>query len=207
MNNKKILTTPISDSVIEGLNIGDVIYLTGIMATCRDDGHKRLVSDGIKPEFDLKNMCIIHAGPIVKRKDSGSGWEVVSIGPTTSSRMEKFEKDFIKETGVKIIIGKGGMGKDTAAACKEYKAVHCVYPGGCAVTAASQVEEVISVEWEDFGMPEAFWIMRVKEFGPLIVSIDTKGRNLFEENKNEYDKQKDIELRNIEKILKNIEKN
>ena len=200
MNDKKIITTPISDEMIENLNIGDVIYLTGTIATCRDDGHKRLAEEGIRPDFNLKNMGIIHAGPIIKTLPGG-GWEVVSIGPTTSSRMEKFESSFIKESGIKMIIGKGGMGTDTAKACKEYKAIHCVYPGGCAVTAASQVESVTGVEWEDFGMPEAFWIMKVKEFGPLIVSIDTKGKNLFEENKSLYNSRKDTELKRIAEEL------
>ena len=75
------------------------------------------------------------------------------------------------------------MGADTAAACKEHKALHAVFPGGCAVLAATQVEEIERVEWLDLGMPEALWVCRVKEFGPLIISIDTKGNNLFETNK------------------------
>ncbi len=196
---KKLLTMPITNDMIEDLRIGDVVYITGKIATCRDDGHRRAVEVGVKPEFNLEGMGIIHAGPIIKERPDG--WEMISIGPTTSRRMEKFEKDFIRETGVKIIIGKGGMGADTAGACKEYKALHCIYPGGCAVTAASQVECIEGVEWEDFGMPEAFWILRVKEFGPLIVSIDTCGNNLFEENKKVFDKRKEEE---IEKILPHI---
>lgn len=111
---------------------------------------------------------------------------MVSIGPTTSMRMEKFEKAFIKETGVKLVIGKGGMGPETAEGCAEYKAVHAVFPGGCAVLAATKVEEIEGAEWQDLGMPETMWINRVKEFGPLIISIDTKGNNLFEENKKRF---------------------
>ena len=200
---KNTISTPISDEDICGLNAGDIIYLTGMAATCRDDGHKRVVEEGVKPDFDLAGMCIIHAGPIVKQKRDGS-WEMVSIGPTTSRRMEAYEGEFIKETGVKIIIGKGGMGAKTAEECRGHKAIHCIYPGGCAVTAATQVEEIVGVEWEDLGMPEAFWLMKVKEFGPLIVSIDTKGNNLFEENKKIFEIKKN---REIEKACLNFIKN
>jgi len=98
-------------------------------------------------------------------------------------RMEKFEYDFVKQTGVKLLVGKGGMGPNTEAACKEFKALHVVFPAGCAVLAATQVEEIEQAEWRDLGMPETLWVCRVKEFGPLIVSIDAEGNNLFEENK------------------------
>ena len=194
---KKILTTPIKNEDIASLRIGDIVYLTGSLATCRDDGHRRLVEAGIRPEFDLAGGAIFHAGPIVKKTDAG--WETVAIGPTTSMRMERFEKDFIRLTGVKLVIGKGGMGADTAQACKEFKAIHTVFPGGCAVSAAECVLETPGVEWEDFGMPEAFWIMRVKEFGPLIVSIDTQGNNLFEDNKKEFRARKEEQIEEISK--------
>ena len=98
-------------------------------------------------------------------------------------RMEKFEREFIRDTGVKIIVGKGGMGPNTEAGCRDHKALHCVWPGGCAVLAASKVEEVEEHHWEELGMPESIWVMRVKDFGPMIVSIDTKGENLFEKNR------------------------
>lgn len=183
---KKILTTPITPEQIADLNIGDTVYLTGILATCRDSGHKRVIREGILPErFDFRDGAIFHAGPIVGTNEEGKPF-MVSIGPTTSRRMESLEADFIRTTGVRVIIGKGGMMENTAAACKEYGAIHCAFPGGCAVVAAQEVEEVTDVEWMDFGMPEALWVMRVKEFGPLIVSIDTKGNNLFEQNREIY---------------------
>ena len=138
--------------------------------------------------MDLRGNAIFHAGPIVTKE--GEDWNMVSIGPTTSMRMERFEKDFIPATGVKVIVGKGGMGADTAQACREHKAIHCVYPGGCAVLAAEQVEAVERVEWIDLGMPEALWVCRVKEFGPLIVSIDAEGRNLFQINRQGFEERK-----------------
>jgi L(+)-tartrate dehydratase beta subunit len=135
--------------------------------------------------FDFRDGAIFHAGPIVGTADDGRRY-MVSIGPTTSRRMEKLEADFIKKTGVRLIIGKGGMKQSTAEACSKYGAVHCAFPGGCAVIAALEVEEITGCEWEDLGMPEALWIMRVKEFGPLVVSIDTTGANLFDERKEVY---------------------
>jgi len=196
---KIIITTPIDNAQIENLKIGDVVYLTGMLATCRDDGHRRLVRNGVYPAFDLKGMAILHAGPIVKKTETG--YEMISIGPTTSRRMESFEKEFIELSGVKMVIGKGGMGAKTAQACEQQKALHCIFPGGCAVTAATEVEEIVGLEWEDFGMPEAFWIMKVKEFGPLIVSIDTEGGNLFEQNKIEFNKRKDEALTELNKHI------
>lgn len=180
--------TPITIEQIEGLRAGDTVYLTGMIATCRDAGHHRVLAENRMPEgFDLQNGAIFHAGPIVRKREDGS-YEMISVGPTTSRRMESAEAAFIERTGVRLIVGKGGMGEKTAAACREHGAIHCAYPGGCAVVAATQVEEVVNVEWEDLGMPEAFFALRVREFGPLIVTIDTKGNNLFEENQKIYRK-------------------
>ena len=179
---KKILTTPITYDQIKDLNIGDTVYLSGMLATCRDNGHKRVIEEGTMPEkFEFRDGAIFHAGPIVGEDEDGKNY-MVSIGPTTSRRMEPLEAAFIEKTGVRLIIGKGGMMADTARACKEFGAIHCAFPGGCAVVAAREVEEVTDVEWMDFGMPEALWIMKVREFGPLVVSIDTKGNNLFDNN-------------------------
>lgn len=184
----KTLTTPIKNEDIEGLRAGDIVYLDGYLITCRDMPHRRLVELGRKLPVDLQGLAIFHAGPIVAK--DGEGWKMISIGPTTSMRMEKHEKEFIKETGVKLIIGKGGMGPNTEEGCKTYKAVHAVFPGGCAVLAASEVEEIERVEWLELGMPEAMWVCRVKQFGPLIISIDTEGNNLFEVNKVKFNAKK-----------------
>ncbi|MCX7176210.1 MAG: L(+)-tartrate dehydratase subunit beta [Proteobacteria bacterium] len=186
---RKILTTPIKDEDLAGLNIGDVIYLTGHLVTCRDVAHRRLIELKRELPVDIRGGAIFHAGPIVRKKADGK-FEMVSIGPTTSMRMEKFEKQFIKETGVKLIVGKGGMGPETVEGCMEYKAVHAIFPGGCAVLAATQVEEIERAEWQDLGMPETLWVNRVKEFGPLIISIDTKGNNLIEQNKAVFNEKK-----------------
>lgn len=200
---KKILTTPIRSEDLEDFRIGDIIYLNGYLVTARDCAHTRLVKHGRKIPVDLAGKAIFHAGPImVPDESAGSGYRVVSIGPTTSMRMEKFEKEFIEQTGVKIIVGKGGMGPNTVAGCSQYKALHCVFPGGCAVLAAQCVEEVEDVQWPELGMPESLWVMRVKEFGPLIVSIDTHGGNLFEQNKKVFNERK---APIVEEVIKKTE--
>ena len=128
---KKILTTPIKDEDLEDLRVGDVVYLTGHIVTCRDVAHRRLIEHKRELPVDIRGGAIFHAGPIVRKLDDGK-YEMVSIGPTTSMRMEKFEKEFIEQTGVKLIVGKGGMGPLTEEGCKKYKAVHAIFPGGCA---------------------------------------------------------------------------
>ena len=178
---KKILQTPIKSEDVEQLAVGDIVFLNGHLITCRDMAHRRLIDFGIQLPVELDGLAILHAGPIVAKENDG--WKMISIGPTTSMRMEVHEKEFIKKTGVKLIIGKGGMGPETVAGCAEHKAVHAVFPGGCAVLAASRVEKIEKVEWTDLGMPEALWVCRVKEFGPLILSIDTKSNKLLEQNK------------------------
>ena len=181
---KKILTTPITDEDLADIHVGDIIYLNGSMTTCRDVAHRRLVEEGRELPVDVRNAAIFHAGPIIRPLEN-----------------EKFEKEFVEKTGVKIIIGKGGMGPNTEYACKNFKALHCVFPAGNAVVAATEVEEIVDAQWRDLGMPETLWHCHVKELGPLIVSIDTDGRNLFEENKVIFNQRKD---KAIEEICKHV---
>lgn len=190
---KKILTTPISAEDLADIKIGDVIYLSGHIVTCRDVPHRRVVQEGRELPLDIRGGAILHAGPII-RKTGDKNFEMVSVGPTTSMRMEKFEREFIAKTGVRLIVGKGGMGEGTMSGCKEFGAIHCVFPAGCAVVAATQVEEIESADWTELGMPETLWKCRVKEFGPLIVSIDAHGNNLFEQNKVKFNEKKDAAL-------------
>lgn len=178
---RRVLTTPVEAEDLKNLHIGDIVYLTGYLVTGRDDVHHRVVHEQMKCPVDFKGIAIFHAGPIIQERPGKN--EMISIGPTSSIRMEEDAAEFIKETGVRIMVGKGGMGAKTARACREYGAVHCVFPGGCAVLAATMVEEIEDVHWRELGMPECLWVMKVKEFGPLIISIDTDGNNLFLDNK------------------------
>ena len=197
-NGKKVLITPVSTEDLKDIKVGDIVYLDGSMTTCRDVAHRRLVEEGRELPVDVRNNAIFHAGPIIRPLENDK-FEMVSVGPTTSMRMEKFEYEFVKQTGVKVIIGKGGMKENTERACKEFSAIHCVFPAGNAVVAATEVEEIVRAEWRDLGMPETLWNRRVKEFGPLIVSIDTEGNNMFEKNKVTFNKRKDAVYEKISK--------
>ena len=160
--------------------------------TCRDVAHRRLVEYGRELPYDIRNKAIFHAGPIVRKiEGTEDDYEMVSVGPTTSMRMEKFEYEFVQKSGVRVIVGKGGMGPNTERACKEFGAIHCVFPAGNAVVAATEVEEIVEAQWRDLGMPETLWSCHVKMFGPLIVSIDSYGRNFFEEQKVIYNQRKE----------------
>ena len=197
-NGKKVLITPVSAEDLKDIKVGDIVYLEGSMTTCRDVAHRRLVEEGRELPVDVRNNAIFHAGPIIRPLENDK-FEMVSVGPTTSMRMEKFEYEFVKLTGVRVIIGKGGMKENTERACKEFGAIHCVFPAGNAVVAATEVEEIVRAEWRDLGMPETLWNCRVKEIGPLIVSIDTQGNNMFEENKVIFNQKKDKAIEEISK--------
>ena len=191
-----MLITPVSAEDLKDIKVGDIVYLDGSMTTCRDVAHRRLVEEGRELPVDVRNNAIFHAGPIIRPLENDK-FQMVSVGPTTSMRMEKFEYEFVKLTGVRVIIGKGGMKENTERACKEFGAIHCVFPAGNAVVAATEVEEIVRAEWRDLGMPETLWNCRVKEFGPLIVSIDAQGNNMFEKNKVEFNKRKDEAIAEI----------
>ncbi len=193
---KKILVTPISKEDLADIKIGDIIYLSGSLTTCRDVAHRRVVEEGREIPVDVRNNAILHAGPIIRPLENDK-FEMVSVGPTTSMRMEKFEYEFVQTTGVRVIVGKGGMKENTARACKDFGAIHCVFPAGNAVVAATEVKEIMRAEWRDLGMPETLWNCDVEEFGPLIVSIDAEGRNYFEEKKVEYNVKKDEQIAEI----------
>ncbi|MDH5437439.1 MAG: FumA C-terminus/TtdB family hydratase beta subunit [Candidatus Bathyarchaeota archaeon] len=175
------LKTPISEEDVRKLKVNDVIYVTGTMITARDSAHKRALDffkDGKEIPIDLQGLAVFHCGPIVKKEDDK--WTVVAAGPTTSTRMDLFEDEFIKAFKVRVVIGKGGMGRRTTEGMEKYGAVYGAFTGGAAVLAAKAIKKVRSVEWLDLGMPEALWILEVEDFGPLIVAIDAHGNNVFE---------------------------
>ena len=176
------LKTPISEEDVRKLKVNDVIYVTGTMFTARDSAHKRALEyykQGKKMPVNPQGLAVFHCGPIVKKENDK--WTIVAAGPTTSTRMDLFEDEFIKNYKVRVVIGKGGMGKKTTDAMKKYGAVYGAFTGGAAVLAAKAIKNVKTVEWFDLGMPEALWILEVEDFGPLAVAIDSHGNNLFED--------------------------
>jgi len=179
------LNLPVGAEEIEKIRAGDVLYITGTVVTARDEAHKMAIEKydaGEELPLDFSKVAIYHCGPIVRKVNNE--WDVVVAGPTTSSRMDIFEYDFIKRFGTRIIIGKAGMGERTARACREFKAVYAAFTGGAAVLAANAIKKIKDVFWlDELGMPEALWVMEVEEFGPLTVTIDSHGRNFTEEVK------------------------
>jgi fumarate hydratase subunit beta len=176
------LTTPIREEAIRKLRANDVLYISGTIVTARDQAHKRalqLYKDGKKLPINLEGLAVFHCGPIVKKY--GVEWKVVAAGPTTSTRMDIFEDEFIKNFKARVIIGKGGMGRKTTEAMQRNGAIYGAFTGGAAVLAAKAIKSVRTVEWIDLGMPEALWVFETKDCGPLTVAIDSHGNNLFED--------------------------
>lgn len=160
---------------LTSLKAGDVISLSGNILTARDQAHKRILEKGAP--VDIEGAAIFHAGPIIKEENGN--YKMVAVGPTTSMRMNPYQADVIA-MGPKIVIGKGGMDDNVREALKEHEAIYVVATGGCAALYVDAVEKIESVDWLDLGMPEAMWNLKVNEFGPLIVAMDSKGNSLFD---------------------------
>lgn len=177
----KNLKTPLSEEDVRGLKLGETVYIDGVVYTGRDEVHihaLEYLEKGEKIPVEFKGSALFHCGPIMRKV--GDGWEVVAAGPTTSSRMNSLEPDFIEKFRPGAIIGKGGMSKPTVDAMKEFGCVYLAITGGAAVLAAKGIESVSGVEWFELGMPEAIWVLNAKEFGPLTVGIDAHGNSLYD---------------------------
>lgn len=177
------LTLPIDEAAARELRVGDILYLNGKMYTARDEAHLLMLKAHEKGEpipFDPGAMALFHCGPIVRKTDAG--WDVVAAGPTTSIRMELFEDRFLEAFAPRIVIGKGGMAARTQSALEKVGAVYAHYTGGAGALAAQRITGVPAVYWlEELGMPEAAWIFEIERFGPLLVTMDSAGGNLYRE--------------------------
>lgn len=198
----KQLTLPVSEEEILDLRAGDAVQISGIAITGRDAAHKYMVEtliEGAGPMSDedrkvhdelkevLRDGAIYHCGPIVKEEDGR--WSFVSSGPTTSSREEPYQDRIIAAFGLRVIIGKGGMGKRTLEACRKFKAVYVHGTGGAGVYNAKAVSEVIDVyKKDDFGFPEAMWKIRLSKLTG-VVTMDAHGTSLHAELADRFDRQ------------------
>lgn len=169
------LNVPIKDENLNELKAGDVVYLTGNILTARDQAHKRILENGAP--LDISGAALFHAGPIVTEEDGN--YNMVAVGPTTSMRMNPYQSDVL-DLGAKIVIGKGGMDDTVRESLVRNNAIYVVATGGCAALYVDAVEEIESVDWLDLGMPEAIWNLKVKDFGPLIVAMDSEGNSLYD---------------------------
>lgn len=188
------LTIPIPDETIRDLKVGDPVSLSGVMITGRDAAHKWMIETFIKgtrsPQGDdqevyqalkeiLAGGAIYHCGPVVAGLDTQK-YRFVAAGPTTSTREEPYQGDVMRHFSVKAVIGKGGMGPKTLTACQEVPGVYLHAIGGAASLIAQSVQQVLKVFKLDFGVPEAMWVIEVKDF-PAVVTMDAHGGSLHAE--------------------------
>ncbi len=173
-----VLKAPFTEESIRSLRVGDMVELSGRIFTGRDAVHKWIV-DGNPLPVDLQGGMLYHCGPVVV--EEGGRWVVKAAGPTTSIREEPYEYDVIRDHGLRGIIGKGGMGPRTLAACKEFGCVYLHAIGGAAQVLAEAIREVEAVYLlEELGAPEAIWQLRVEGF-PVVVTMDSHGQSLHAE--------------------------
>ena len=188
------LTIPFSDEAVHSLKVGDPVELSGVMITGRDAAHKWMVDTFIKKTRPLQGddlevyeairpilsgSLIYHCGPVVAGLDTHA-YRFVAAGPTTSIREEPYQGDVMRHFNVKGVIGKGGMGARTLAACQEVPGVYLHAIGGEASLIAQTVKRVLGVYKLDFGVPEAMWVIEVENF-PAVVTMDAHGGSLHAE--------------------------
>ena len=176
----KTLSIPLQEEDVRSLALGESVLLTGILYTARDAAHKFLTSsEDLSNVPDFRGGVLYHCGPVVVPK--GDGWEVTAAGPTTSIREEPYEAEVIRKYGIRAIVGKGGMGDATMAACKEFGCVYLSAVGGAAQVLANAIRRVRNVHFlREFGAPEAIWELDVRDF-PAVVTIDTHGNSLHKQ--------------------------
>jgi len=191
------LTVPLSQQDVEQLTIGDVVYITGKVFTCRSRLHRWVLDEGHPFPVDTSDRnVLIHVGPIVLPQEDGS-WKLISFMPTSSIRFEKWGATSVENWNLRMIIGKTTMGDDTTAMMVKNKCVHvspqCVSPN-------SWVNS-ISIEgvklFNELGTIEATWHMDVKELGPFVVDIDCKGNNLYKNHESEVDARREEALNKL----------
>ena len=175
------LTFPFSEEKIRALKVGDEVLISGVVFTGRDAVHKYLHEGGkLPPGVSLKDGIMYHCGPVMMPQPDGT-FKCTAAGPTTSIREEPYQWQVIRDFGLRGVIGKGGMGAKTQAACKEYCCVYLHAIGGAAQVLAECVKKVRNVYFlKEFGSPEAIWELDVVDF-PAVVTIDAHGNSLHEE--------------------------
>lgn len=170
------LTPPLSKREVRKLRAGDLVTIRGQVVTARDKAYARFKA-GVELPVDLRGGVVYHCGPLARR--TPEGWQIISAGPTTSARMDPLQAEFIARTGVRALIGKGGIGDEVASLLPRLGCVYLAFTGGAGVLGARAIEKIEGVFWEDLGTAEAIWVLRVRDFGPLVVAIDAHGNNLY----------------------------
>ena len=176
-------TTPISDAELRSLRIGDRVTLDGDLYGLRDATLIHMLDRGRTTRFDLAGHAVIHTAPNVRRVPVSNanpcGYEAVCVGTTTSARMERFTAPLLAREGVRLIIGKGGMGAATLAAFRESGGAYLAIIGGTAALETTWIDAIVDVDLDDLN-PESLWRFAVRGFGPLLVAMDAHGGSLYD---------------------------
>jgi len=168
--------TPLTESDIRQLRVGDSVTLDGVIFGVRDANMIRVFDEHIAPPVDWRGAALLHTAPNVRKVASGK-YEPISVGTTTSMRMDRFTEGLLRDYGIRAILGKGGLSAKSAEAMQKYGGCYLSVTGGAAAMETLQIEEIERAYWEDL-MPECIWQFRVKGLGPMTVGIDTHGGNL-----------------------------
>jgi L(+)-tartrate dehydratase beta subunit len=176
------LTTPITEAQVRALRIEDTVTLQGALFGIRDATQIALFDRGRSTRFDLAGHAVIHTAPNVKKvaasKEHPTGYAPVCIGTTTSARMERFTRPLIEQHGVRLIIGKGGLGAGSLAAFRDRGGAYLAIIGGTAALETTWIEAIEDVDLDDLH-PESLWRFRVRDFGPLRVAMDSHGASIY----------------------------
>lgn len=172
------LTTPLSEADVRQLKLEDTVSLNGVIFGIRDATQIRIFDHGVQPPTSMEGGVCLHTAPGVRKLSDGK-YEKLSIGTTTSTRMDRFVPGLMAQYGVRAVVGKGGLLSGSVEALQKLGGVYLAIVGGAAALETLQVEEILDVWWEDL-MPECLWRFRVKDFGPLIVAIDSHGNSLYQ---------------------------
>jgi L(+)-tartrate dehydratase beta subunit len=176
------LATPVSEAQVRALRINDTVTLQTTLFGIRDATLIHMFDRGRSTRFDLNGHAVIHTAPNVKQVEKSAahpaGYAPVCIGTTTSDRMERFTRPLMSRNGVRIIIGKGGLREGSQAAFKELGGVYLAIVGGTAALETTWIEQIEDVDLDDLN-PESLWKFRIRDFGPLLVAMDSHGGSLF----------------------------
>ena len=173
---------PVTEQQVRNLRVNDTVSLNGTLYGIRDGTQIHMFDRGRKTRFDLKGHAVIHTAPNVRKVPKSvefpAGYAPLCVGTTTSARMERFTRPLMEQYGVRIVIGKGGLGESSLAAFKDLGGVYLAIVGGAAALETTWVEQIEDVDLDDLN-PESLWKFRVKCFGPLLVAMDSDGGNLY----------------------------
>ena len=176
------LTTPVTEAQVRALHVDDTVTLQGVLFGIRDATQIALFDRGRKTRFDLAGHAVIHTAPNVKKMplspEHPAGYAPLCVGTTTSARMERFTRPLLAELGVRVIIGKGGLGNASLAAFGELGGAYLAVIGGTAALETTWVEAIEDVDLDDLN-PESLWRFRIHDFGPLRVAMDSHGGSIY----------------------------